>query len=204
LKGLGEKNGVILKKNGQKPLYLFAGRQIACAERIEILALTVDTDIPDKLPAIDAVQAVLDEGGVPVMSWAPGKWMFKRRNVVAQILDRFQPGQLLIGDSSLRPAIWKEPLLMQTARKVGFGIVAGSDPLPFPGEERYLGTFGSILDGSFDTNRPVSSVRKMLTEPEKGFMRIGKGCSINQMIYRLIKNAAEKRLSEHRGKGIFI
>jgi hypothetical protein len=187
-----ETNALVLKKNKHAVLYLFAGRQIACAERIEVLALTVDAAISDNLPAVDAIEAVLDAGGMPVLSWAPGKWLFRRARVVADILEKATPGRLLIGDSSLRPPLWKTPRLMQQAQHMGFGTIAGSDPLPFSGEEHYLGTFGSIIPGAFDPVKPVSSVRTGLGAHGDGFTRMGKRCSLLQTIRRVVKNACTK------------
>lgn len=185
-----EDNAVVLIEKDEPVLYLFAGRQIVTVERVEILALTVDTDIPDNLPAEETVTAVLDAGGLPVLSWAPGKWFFKRAGTVRGLIDKFSPDSLLIGDTTLRPTIWPEPCLMRLAERQGFGVVAGSDPLPFQGEEKRLGTYGSILDGRFDPDKPVTSVRKMLITPGTISARAGKRCGALTVLCRLQKNAA--------------
>jgi len=192
---LDEKDGLVLIEKNDSVLYLFPGRQIVSAERIEILALTTNMTIDDGMPAQDVINAVADAGGVPVLSWAPGKWLFKRKNVISELINSFSPDKMLIGDTSLRPTLWKEPLLMRKAVKKGFSVLAGSDPLPFIGEEKHLGRYGSIIKGPFDTHKPVSSIRKSLVSPDVIKTRAGKRCSLPATIRRLIKNARTKHLS---------
>lgn len=183
---------VVLLERGEPSLYLFSGRQIATAERIEILALTVDIEVTEDMPAEDVVKTVLDAGGIPVLSWAPGKWFFGRKKNVRQLIDSFGSGKLLIGDSTLRPMVWAEPLLMRVARSRGFAVVAGSDPLPFSGEEKYMGTYASVLDGPFDPDKPVTSVRKMLTTLGTRITRTGKRCGMLEVVWRLKRNTAAR------------
>ncbi len=192
---LSEKEGLIFIEKDGSLLYLFAGRQIVSAERIEILALTTDMTIDDGIPAQDVINAVTDTGGVPVLSWAPGKWMFKRKNIISELINSFSPDKMLIGDTFLRPTLWMEPLLMRKAVKNGFSVLAGSDPLPFSGEEKYLGKYGSIINGPFDKNKPVASIRKLLTSPDVIKTRVGKRGGLSETIGRLKKNAGIKHLS---------
>ena len=175
---------------GCDPVYLFAGRQIVTAERIEILALTTDLEIEDGLPARAVIDAVISAGGVPVVAWAPGKWFFQRGKLVAGLIGSSDPGRLLFGDTTLRPAIWGEPLLMRRARLRGFAVLAGSDPLPFAGEEVYMGRYVSVFRGDFDLERPVSSVRGILAVGGLEPVLSGPRCSLPEVLLRLRKNAA--------------
>jgi len=193
---LNEKEGLILIEKDGSLLYLFSGRQIVSVERIEILALTTDLKLDDDMPAQDVINAITDAGGVPVLSWAPGKWMFKRKNIISELINSFSPDKMLIGDTTLRPTLWMEPLLMRKAVKIGFSVLAGSDPLPFIGEEKYLGRYGSIINGPFDKNKPVASIRKLLTSTDVLKTRAGKRCGLSETIGRLKKNALTKHLSD--------
>jgi len=147
---------------GMQPVYLFAGRQIVTAERIEILALLAPEAPADGLPAERVVAAVLEAGGVPVLGWSPGKWWRGRGHLVRALLSRFGADSLLLGDTALRPAFSPEPSIMRAARRRGVGVIAGSDPLPFPGEERLLGSYASVFTGTIDPARPVESARLLL------------------------------------------
>jgi hypothetical protein len=146
----------------RSPLVLLPGRQVVTGERIEILALTLEGPVADGRPAEATVAEILERGGVPVVSWAPGKWFFRRGRVVRALFERFRPGELLLGDTSLRPVGWGEPRLMRSARARGFGVVAGSDPLPGAGEERRLGSYATRLEGAWDAACPVASARRLL------------------------------------------
>ena len=159
-----------LLAQGPASCLFLPGRQVVAQERIEILALATRDAVPDGLPAADTVTRILAGGGVPVVAWAPGKWFFARGKVVQALLDRFTPGELLLGDTSLRPTIWPEPILMRRARRRGFRVVAGSDPLPFAGDETMAGTYGSRADVAFDMDDPLASARRLLRDPALGLM----------------------------------
>jgi len=188
-----QKDVIIILKQDEACLYLFPGRQIVTSERIEILSLTSDKNIDDGLPVDTVIKRILDASGVPVISWAPGKWFFHRGKVIEKLLDRMSPRQLLIGDTSLRPTLWKKPLLMQSTEKAGFKTLAGSDPLPFPGEEVHLGTYGSSIKGVFKSEEPVKSIRSLLTDPDIKIESIGRRNSSVEALRRLLKNARTKQ-----------
>jgi hypothetical protein len=179
-------------ENGLR-LLLFAGRQIVTAERLEILLLTVDLPIADGLPVSEVVERAIGSGGVPVLAWAPGKWFFKRGGIVAGLLRRFAAGELLLGDTTLRPTLWGEPRLMRSARRRGFGILAGSDPLPFPGEEVILGRYATVMDGDFDVDRPLAGVRRMLSSSGGLGASVGSRGGVVETLRRLRGNARAKK-----------
>lgn len=154
---------VTVSLQGVGRVCLVAGRQIVTCERLEILALAMRAKIPDGLPIRDVIQRVIAGGGIPVLAWSPGKWLFARGQLVRDLIESDEEQVLRLGDTSLRPTLWPEPRLMQLARKRGLAIIPGSDPLPFAGEERYAGTYGFIYQGAFDAARPVASIRQILT-----------------------------------------
>ncbi|MCP3931679.1 MAG: hypothetical protein GY705_21565 [Bacteroidetes bacterium] len=186
-------DGVLKLTENGKSLFLFAGRQIISLERIEVLALTTDIQIEDGLPAKVIIERILNEKAIPVLSWAPGKWFFKRKKIIKDLLDTFSPQQLVIGDTSLRPKIWTEPLLMKRARLEGYPVICGSDPLPFPGEESLMGSYCSICQANFDVSDPLRSLRDLLTDGSADLKRGGRRCTLGQTIARLKKNKKSKR-----------
>ena len=187
-----ESYGVAITAANGDRLHLLAGRQVVTRERIEILALTVDAAIPDGLSADETLAAVKQAEGVSVVSWAPGKWLGGRGRVVRSLIERYPPAAFLLGDSSLRPTVWSEPLLMRRGRRRGFAIVAGSDPLPFAGEERRAGTYGCVYRGPFDDAHPVSSMRRILTERPSSLRLAGRRSGPFEVALRLMKNARSK------------
>lgn len=158
----GDEVIMVSRDGGEELLLLVAGRQIVTRERLEVLALTTDAEIPDGLPIDEVIERIRAVGGIPVLTWAAGKWLFGRGRIVRRVLKSVAKGGLLVGDSSLRPAGWREPSLMRFARKRGMRVVAGTDPLPMVGEEVVIGTYGVAGESDFNWRDPIGSVRSML------------------------------------------
>ena len=159
-------------------LLLYPGRQIVTSERLEILALATVETIFDGHPARQAVDDVIRHGGVPALAWAPGKWFLGRGIIVRELINIFGPASLLIGDTSLRPTVWPEPILMFRARQLGHHVVCGSDPLPIPGDEVWAGTYATRSVGVVDDNRMVSDVRDLALGIEGRPTPIGRRCPL--------------------------
>ena len=124
-----------------RDLWILAGRQFVSAERIEVCSLFRDDLFQDGLPARDLVRSILGCGGLPALDWAPGKWLFSRGALVRRLAAEFPPSQLALVDTSLRFLGWPAPRLYRAARRAGRPLLAGSDPLPFPGEEDLAGSY---------------------------------------------------------------
>ncbi len=166
--------------------YWIAGRQLVTAERLEVQALCTQVQIPDGLSFHECLRCVRQAGGVTVTSWAPGKWLGRRGKIIRQAIEEAKPGELLLADSTLRPQGFFEPPLLKLARQKGLGILAGSDPLPFAGQESLIGSYGVLLPG-FDSVNPLESVRKVLTTPYASFEKFGKRSTIFGVALRLLK-----------------
>ena len=172
-------------------LWLIAGRQMSTAERLEWLSLGTDAEVPDGLSLDDTLGRIRAAGGLPVLTWAVGKWFGARGKRVAKLLQEQRPGSFLVGDTSLRPTWWPTPDLMSYASLKGFKVIAGSDPLPPPGEERHVARYGVVLDGPWDDARPVTSLRALLTDPAVAVMTRGVRSPPGEVWQRL---RAHKRL----------
>lgn len=184
---------LLVEEENFPALYLFPGRQIITKERIEILALTTDTKIADGQEAANVIDQINDQNGIPVLSWAPGKWFFSRGKLVEQLIDRYEPQSLLLGDTTLRFRGWPEPRLMKKARNRGFKILAGSDPLPFAGEEHVMGEYVANWNGECNLEHLAMSVRAALRDPACSIGCMGKRSSLFCAMRRLYKNAASNK-----------
>jgi len=177
---------VTVAVHGAGRVSLVAGRQIVTRERLEILGLAMRAKVPDGLPARDAIQEIVAAGGIPVLAWAPGKWLFARGRLARDLINK-DPGKVLrLGDTTLRPTLWPAPRLMRLARAQGRAVIPGSDPLPFAGEERYAGTYGFIYQGAFDAAQPAASIRRMLSGPASAITPSGARCGAWDVARRLI------------------
>jgi hypothetical protein len=167
-------------------LIVLAGRQIACRERVEVLGLGCQVEIADGTPAEEAIAGIAAAGGVPVLAWGVGKWMFGRARVVRRLLKRFGPAHLLLGDTSLRPVFWPEPMLMRRARRAGRRVLAGSDTLPPAGEERMAGRYVTFLETSCPPGGTVSDwIRGALRNPAVRLGVAGRRNSLREFISRM-------------------
>lgn len=153
--------------------YLVAGRQIVTAERLEVLALTVDLDLPDGRPLTETLTAIRDAGGLPVLSWSPGKWSGPRGQLVRDTLATSGAPAVWLGDTSMRPQGTAEPALIRDARAKGLRVLHGTDALPFAGEESRLGTWASRLRGPWDAATPVTSLRALLSSADIPIAPVG-------------------------------
>lgn len=175
---------------GVGQICLVAGRQIVTRERLEILGLAMRAKIPDGLSARDAIQRVVEAGGIPVLAWSPGKWLLARRHVVRNLIAGDRAKVLRLGDTTLRPTLWPEPGPMRRAHADGRPVIPGSDPLPFSGEERYAGTYGFIYQGAFDVSQPTASIARMLAGYPAAITPVGARCGtldVARRLYRLQK-----------------
>lgn len=142
-------------ESGGPPVAVVAGRQVACAERVEILALGTRETFPDGIPAAEAVERARRADALPVLAWGVGKWMFGRARVVDALLRRFPAEELMLGDTSLRPVFWPAPEPMVVAATLGRRVLHGSDPLPPAFEQTRAGQWGDLADEPFDLSGPL-------------------------------------------------
>ncbi len=196
---LAEEPAVRIISPANETLLLIAGRQIVSRESLEVCALACTLNLPDRqYAAAEIVDRVHQAGGVPALNWAPGKWLFSRGKVVVALLQRFQPNALLIGDTTMRPTLWSTPRLMQSAHQSGFHILAGSDPLPFSGEEKQIGRYACRMQAAWQSDRPVASLRAALLNPASLIERVGRRSSSYEFIGRQWRIMREQKT---RGAG---
>lgn len=188
-----EEEAVMVEKAGMPKHFIFAGRQLVSNDGLEVLSLATDLFVKDKtLSTPELIEKVNESGGVPVLNWAPGKWFFNRGKIVQKILDTSKTDDFVVGDSPLRFSLWPMPKLMKSAAAKGYKLVAGSDPLPFAGEEKYVGIYSFAMNGEFDPQKPVTSIRKLLRLTDRPAQLIGKRNGVITFFYRETRIMAKK------------
>jgi hypothetical protein len=108
------------------------------------------------------------------------------------VIDTIDPRTALIGDTSMRPVFWPTPKLMTYARKIGWRIVAGSDPLPFSGEEDFVGRYACKLEADWDNAKPVQTIRTSLLNPAIAIELVGRRSATFEFFSRQIRIMKEK------------
>ncbi|MDA0323271.1 MAG: hypothetical protein O2923_11230 [Verrucomicrobia bacterium] len=167
---------------------LLPGRQIVTRERLEVLALTKNLQVADGQPIVDVIQSVVDQNAVPVVPWSPGKWMFGRGAVVREIPDWFGADQVCFGDTSLRPQGWPNPAGIRKARRKRHLVVAGSDPLPFAGEEAQMARYLTLIRKDGDGETVGDRLRAALLDPGTTCEFVGRRGSVFTVARRWLAN----------------
>jgi hypothetical protein len=178
--------GVCIVAGEATRIHLFAARQVAVRERIELLGLFTEAAIPDGLAADETLDRLRGVGALPVLAWGLGKWLFTRAPVVHELIESATPKQpLLIGDTALRPSFWGEPRLMALARRRGLRVIHGSDPLPRAGDERVVGSYASLVEGFCSDQQPAADLRRLLLDPAVPLRAVGRRAGCLATIARL-------------------
>jgi hypothetical protein len=155
---------VVARGPDGEQLVLVAGRQIISAENVEILAIGTPSEFKDGVPAAGALDAVRAEGGTPVIPWGFGKWSGRRGAILDDWLRSESADRFFLGDNSGRPWFFPRPAHFKRAAAKGIRVLPGSDPLPFPSQERKPGSFGFAIQWAADLRRPAAQLQRMLAD----------------------------------------
>ncbi len=188
----GEEGSILLKQNGNELFYIIRGRQIITKENIEILSVGPGTIIKDGLPAVEVLEKLREREELAILAWGVGKWLFGRGKLVRKIINTLDYPLLLIGDNSARPSIWLKPMIYRKGEKLGIPIINGSDPLPLNGEAEKAGSYFFKINGSFDSKKPLESIKKILSSDFRNIKLLGKRDSIFGFLKRQIKIQLKK------------
>lgn len=174
-----------IQRDSEASLRIVAGRQIVTTERLEILCLGHDADIPDRVhPLAELTAMILKIGGLPVLPWGFGKWTGARGRAVKAFLEQASvPDGFCLGDNANRPRLWPEPELFRIARKKNVAILPGSDPLPLASACADVGRYGLRLNGSLPDATPWSHLRSRLANPDTGCLPYGRRESLMRFIW---------------------
>jgi len=159
-----EPYSIWMTKAGRR-LLLVAGRQVAAAEDLEVLALGTVAERSDGATLAEVLAWARTQGARRVIPWGPGKWLFARGALLDGLLADADPRDFFLGDERHRPALWGTPRHFHRAAARGIRVLPGTDPLPFPSEVGQAGSFGVRLAAPLDEARPGASVLAALGDP---------------------------------------
>jgi len=190
----GEPCSLSARDPAGREMVLVGGRQVATAERLEVLALGCDAGFEDGRDLRSTLRAVRGAGALPVVPWGFGKWWFGRGRIVAALIDDEEPADFFLGDNSGRPALGRRHPLFDRASRRGIRVLPGSDPLPFAGQERKVGRFGLRVFGRPDPDRPAEWLKDRLRRSQVRIESYGRGENLgafvrDQIVLRLRKRS---------------
>lgn len=175
----GEPESLVFERDGEPTIAVVPGRQFATREGLEILALATSARFDAGHTLGSAVQAILDEGGVPVVPWGFGKWTFGRRRTLENLFGREEMAQrVFLADAGCRPQGLGRPRPLARAAERGLRVLAGSDPFPFRDHETRVASYGSLLPDDIDWQGPCRWLRDRLQELPNSPAIFGSGSSL--------------------------
>lgn len=159
----------IIATNGAFRIAIICGQQVRCVHGIEVLTLGSRRRYPEGCHPDDVVNQAISDGALPVVPWGFGKWIGRSGRIVKALFDNRRNRSLFAGDNGGRLAMFGVPPLVKRLQRDGVGVLPGSDPFPFGGDYRRVGSFGFLADVPFHVDRPWSVLRSWLltgsTEP---------------------------------------
>lgn len=175
IRSTGEAISLVAERVDALPLLLVAGRQIVTREGLEILILGAPGPFAESVDLATGVAMGQAAGGLAVLPWGFGKWWGRRGRVLDRFLARATPGMVFLGDNGGRLAGAAEPRQFARARERRIPILPGSDPLPLASDAHRAGSYGCVLDGPLDPDRPAAALKARLLalrEQPPGFGRL--------------------------------
>jgi hypothetical protein len=191
-----EEASLLLTKKDKPLCYLVQGRQIVTKEKLEILSIASSKKIDDGHAIEKGLGEIRDNKDMALLAWGFGKWSFRRGKTIANILDANKYPYLMLCDNSSRPTFSITPPQFKRAKGKGIPIIAGSDPLPFKGEEFKVGTYGFSVKGNFDPYKPAKSLIDLLISKNLTVDIFGRRDSVFKFFKRQSKIYIKKYLSK--------
>jgi len=174
-------------------LLLIAGRQIATAEGLEVLALGCEREFEDGLEFDAAVEQSLSCGAITTVPWGFGKWWFRRGALLGKFFRSPKAQDVYLGDNGGRMRLMPRPRLFRQAHAKRIWNLPGSDPLPFPEGAEMPGSFGFILSGDLDLNQPTHSLKHLLAAQDSQPQTFGNGEKLIPFLRHQIMMQLRKR-----------
>jgi hypothetical protein len=157
----GEPETLVARRAAQA-IAVTCGRQVRADDGLEVAALGTCQSFADGRSFEESLAAVLGSGAIAAIPWGFGKWSGIRGRKVASIMTQQQQGRVFLGDSGGRAGLAGEPALIRRARTGGFTVLAGTDPFPFAGDHRRVGSFGFLAEIEPDPRGPWRALRAWL------------------------------------------
>jgi hypothetical protein len=179
--------------NGEGPIVILAGRQIVTRERVEIIALASRRGHPDGESVYQYLAQIAKDGGLPVIPWGFGKWLGKRGVLVEHLISTADSASFFLGDNGGRLALMQTPRLLEMGQRRGLKILPGTDPLPFPGEHKRIGSYGFWLEGKLSLQTPGDDLKVRLGHPDTFILPYGKLMSPMKFLVNQIRMQIRKK-----------
>jgi hypothetical protein len=174
-------------------LVLVAGRQIATADGLEVLALGTVRTFADGRPLHDSIREAREAGAIAVVPWGFGKWSFGRGALVRRLVEEEDPATFFVGDNGGRPQWGPRPRAFALAEAHGIRVLPGSDPLPLPDHVDRAGSYGFALACPAALERPAGWLLGELRSPATRPVPFGRGAPLLSFVRNQVLMQVRKR-----------
>jgi len=157
-----EEPQTVIASREDREIVIVCGRQIRCANGLEILALGTTAQYPEGCRPMETIARVRSDGATPVFPWGFGKWVGRARGVVSDLFSASPPHEFFAGDNGGRLRLLGVPKQLKAASRNGFLVLPGTDPFPFLNDYRRVGSFGFFADFAPDLAHPWRSLQSWL------------------------------------------
>jgi len=154
----------LLASSCGRTLLIICGRQIRCADGLEVLALGALQRYPQGADIERTLARVQADGHLAVVPWGFLKWRGARGDRIRDIIAGRPRGSLFFGDNGGRIEALGPPRLLQQAEQAGFALLPGTDPFPFGHDYRRVGSFGFVARAELDPAAPWTTLQHWLRE----------------------------------------
>jgi hypothetical protein len=154
---------LLICRAGRPCFALIAGRQVVTANRLEVLTLGTPEPVSNGRPIEDALDHAAAQEALAIVPWGFGKWWGRRGARLRRLLECDSGGAgFFLGDNGGRPQHLPTPALLRGAAAQGTWNLPGSDPLPIPGDGYRTGSYGFLVPGAADLERPFAQIRESI------------------------------------------
>jgi hypothetical protein len=154
----------LLATRASEAIVIVCGRQVGCADGLEVLALGTRKRYPQGAALPETLARVRADGHIGVVPWGFLKWRGFRAAQVRELMARSSADALFLGDNGGRMEALDTPRLLRDAAQAGFRVLRGTDPFPFGSDYRRVGAFGFLAGIELDPARPWTGLRGWLQD----------------------------------------
>lgn len=160
-----------------------AGRQLVSEEGLEVLGAGCGERVRSGLPLGELVEGIRAAGGLALLAWGVGKWLGRRGRVLDRVITE-QAGRrdVMLADNAGRPELWSRVPQFATAAECGLRVLAGTDPLPLPGEEHRIGSYGFRVRVPAAPGDAPRALRRALESPGVPIEIVGRRVSARDFL----------------------
>jgi hypothetical protein len=188
----------LIARSGRASIALVCGRQVRADDGLELLALGTEACFEDGRSFGETYDAVQRSGALPVIPWGVGKWLGRRGQKVARVLETTSTRDVFLGDNGGRLGCADRPRALRAAEARGFRIVPGTDPFPFGEDYRRVGGFGFLTDAPLEEAAPWRRLHGWLRDRQGSPVGYGHACGPLRFVVNQVGIQAWNRLGAAR------